>query len=146
MLINEALAAAVACHLVHVRLFGTLPIIIGTMFHLHIQIVKTYLHFQEFTVDKVFLSFPNLKGCSHANEDAIEGFKTVKTYPMEITPKHDSTERVLVVNSYLFARYLGRLDVNFIDGKLTQWIGNPIRLDTHVKQGIAILRLKLNYS
>ncbi|XP_072044178.1 snake venom 5'-nucleotidase-like [Amphiura filiformis] len=104
------------------------------------EALEIALHVPE--VDIIVLGGANLfqcNDCSHVEEDMIEGFKEDPTYPMEIMPKHDSTERVLLVNGYLFGRYLGRLNVNFIDGKLTQWNGDPIRLDNTIKEDPSLL-------
>ena len=57
-------------------------------------------------------------------------------YPQVITPDDDPDGTVLVITDYTFAKYLGRLDVTFDnDGRVTDWTGNPILLDSKVEEG-----------
>ncbi|XP_072021390.1 5'-nucleotidase-like [Amphiura filiformis] len=61
-------------------------------------------------------------------------------YPKVITPDHDPYGTVLVVTAYTFAKYLGRLDVTFDnDGRVTQWAGNPILLNSDVEEDPNVL-------
>ena len=57
-------------------------------------------------------------------------------YPLVVTPDEDPEGNVLVVSDYAYAKYLGRLDVEFDnDGRVVGWGGNPILLDGSVEQG-----------
>ncbi|XP_072052014.1 5'-nucleotidase-like [Amphiura filiformis] len=61
-------------------------------------------------------------------------------YPTVVTQTHDSTRRVLVVQDYAHAKYLGRLDVVFNDqGEVVEYSGNPVLLDDTVEQDPDIL-------
>lgn len=55
-------------------------------------------------------------------------------YPSVVT--QPGGKKVPVVQAYAYGKYLGRLDVIFDDkGDAVEWNGNPILLDTTVKQG-----------
>lgn len=74
-------------------------------------------------------------GCPHIAEEAV-GAYVPEPYPIEVVPNHDPEGKVLLVHGYLQGRYLGRLNVVFDDeGNVTEWYGEPIRLDDNVEQG-----------
>ena len=57
-------------------------------------------------------------------------------YPLVVT--QTTGRKVLVVQDYTFAKYLGRLQVSFDDeGEVISWSGNPILLDNSTAEGSA---------
>ena len=73
--------------------------------------------------------------CRYEDTDRPSSY-SLAPYPITYIPKHDSDDKVLLVHGYVKGRYIGRLDVVFDDeGKVTEWEGNPIRLDKNVEQG-----------
>lgn len=49
---------------------------------------------------------------------------------------HDNGHRVLIVQAAAYAKYVGDLTVYFNDdGEVVYWIGQPVFLDSNVKQG-----------
>ena len=73
--------------------------------------------------------------CPYEDEDKLPSYKWAP-YPLAYAPKHDSDGKILLVHGYVEGRYMGRLDVVFdSEGRVTDWQGNPIRLDKNVEQG-----------
>lgn len=57
-------------------------------------------------------------------------------YPTVITPEKSPEDRVLIVQDFIYANYLGLLHVTFDDdGKIISYDGNPVLLDASVEQG-----------
>ena len=53
-----------------------------------------------------------------------------------VTPDDDPDGKVLIVQGYPEAKFIGRLNVVFDgEGKVSEWYGAPIRLDDTVEQG-----------
>ena len=72
--------------------------------------------------------------CFYIAGEAPSNEKPVNVYPTVITQSNG--EKVLVVQDYTFAKYLGVLQVEFDDsGKITSHSGNPILLDYMVQKG-----------
>lgn len=63
------------------------------------------------------------------------GFDTIPSgpYPMEVTPKNSINRKVLVVQAFAFARYVGDLQVTFdANGNIKSFQGNPVFLGPDV--------------
>ncbi|KAJ8023879.1 5'-nucleotidase [Holothuria leucospilota] len=61
-------------------------------------------------------------------------------YPTVVTPENAPEDQVLIVQDYTFAKYLGFLQVTFDDdGKITEYGGNPITLDSAIEEDPATL-------
>lgn len=72
--------------------------------------------------------------CFYIAGEAPSNEKPVNVYPTVITQSNG--DKVLVVQDYTFAKYLGFLQVEFDNsGKITSYSGNPILLDYKVQKG-----------
>ncbi|XP_072023582.1 snake venom 5'-nucleotidase-like [Amphiura filiformis] len=86
----------------------------------------------------LLFQYPN-NGCPFIREDEIGAYVS-EPYPKVVTPNDDPDGEVLIIHGYIDARYIGRLNVVFDeDGKITEWYGNPIRLDKNIEQDPELL-------
>ncbi len=67
------------------------------------------------------------------DETAAGPYPTIETGP--------TGDPVAVVTSYAWGKYLGRLEATLVDGKLTEWSGEPILLDSSVAESPAMVDL-----
>ena len=63
-----------------------------------------------------------------------EGDKVEGEYPIVVN--HDDDGKTLVVTAGCHGKYIGVLNLTFdSEGKLTEWSGNPVVIDTNVPEG-----------
>ncbi|KAJ8023884.1 5'-nucleotidase [Holothuria leucospilota] len=73
--------------------------------------------------------------------------EVVGPYPTVITPDKSLEDRVLIVQDFIYAKYLGLLHVTFDDdGKITSYDGNPVLLDASVEQDPDVLSEVFKFS
>ncbi|CAH1788031.1 unnamed protein product [Owenia fusiformis] len=75
-------------------------------------------------------------GTSPTNEDQVEG-----PYPIVIDSEVQPGMKVLIVQDYMFGKYLGKITINFDDdGKIISFTGNPILLSSNVTKDPVVMK------